>query len=257
MSLTKELLDQINRANAQKSTGPKTAPGKQRSRMNAMKHNLSGQNLMLQESEVEAYNRMSTAMLMDLNPKSEPERQIALKIIDGNFRLNRLTAIENNMFNFGLAHNEADTDHDDRLEVMVAQTRAWTERANFFDILGRYEKRLSRQLHKYQQEFERLQAVRKEQERADSHRSRNEIKRDAFNPASFGQIAPELLRGPGAYHLLNYLPPPKDLQKPAEAVSQWWHWRSCQPVFLPKTWRHNVENSQSRQSYGTSVKSIA
>src|ERR1035438_8843111 len=46
-----------------------------------------------------------------------------------------------------------DTPHDDRIEVMAAQTRAWTERATTFDTLGRYESRLSRQLLKYQDEF--------------------------------------------------------------------------------------------------------
>jgi hypothetical protein len=145
---------------------------------------------------------MGAAMLIDLKPKSEPERQIAQKIIDTNFRLNRLPAIENNLFSFGLAANETDTPHDDRLEVMVAQTRAWMERAGTIDTLGRYEARLSRQLLKYQQEFERLQTVRKEQERIDSHRSRNEIKRDQFDPASFGLP-------PGSYRILSHLPPPK------------------------------------------------
>ena len=186
MSLTKDLIKEINRANAQHSTGPKTRTGQQRSCMNAMKHNLTGQSMILLEAETEAYNRMGAAMLIDLKPKSEPERQIAQKIIDTNFRLNRLPAIENNLFSFGLAANETDTAHDDRLEVMVAQTRAWMERAGTIDTLGRYEARLSRQLLKYQQEFERLQTVRKEQERIDSHRSRNEIKRDQFDPASFG-----------------------------------------------------------------------
>jgi len=38
----------------------------------------------------QAYNRMGAAMLLDLKPKSEPERQIGSP-----FRLNRLTAIEN------------------------------------------------------------------------------------------------------------------------------------------------------------------
>ena len=209
MSLTKELIDGINRANAQKSTGPRTSIGKQRSRMNAVKHNLSGQHLMLQETELEAYNRMATSMLTDLKPNSEPERQIAEKIIDTNFRLNRLTAIENNIFSFGLTQNETDAAHDDRIEVMAAQTRAWIEHANAFDTLGRYESRLSRQLLKYQEEFERLQTVRKEQERIDKGRSHNEIKRDAFDPASFGQIAAELLADPGSYRILSHLPPPQ------------------------------------------------
>jgi len=198
------------------AAAPRSTPEKQRSRMNAVKHNLSGQSLILLETEAEAYNRMGTAMLLDLKPKSEPERQIAQKIIDTNFRLNRLTAIENNMFSFGLIHNEANTDHDDRIEVMAAQTRAWIERANSFDVLGRYETRLSRQLLKYQEEFERLQAVRKERERIDSTRSLDEIKRDEFDPGSFGKVTTALLKGPGSWHFLSHLPPPRDLQKTAD-----------------------------------------
>ena len=75
MSLTKELLSEINRLNASKSSGPRTDRGKQRSRLNAVKHNLSGQHLVLQESEVEAYNRMSASMLNDLNPKNRGEEK--------------------------------------------------------------------------------------------------------------------------------------------------------------------------------------
>jgi len=205
MSLTKQLISEINRANAQKSCGPKTRIGKQRSRMNAVKHNLSGQNLILQESEVEAYNRMSTSMFSDLKPKSEPEHQIAQKIIDTNFRLNRLTAIENNLFNFGLTQNETDTDQDHRIEVMAAQTRAWIEHAATFDTIGRYEARLSRQLLKYQQEFERLQALRKQHEFADRHRTDEQIEQDKFDPASFGPVE-------NSYRILTHLSPPKGVK---------------------------------------------
>jgi hypothetical protein len=183
MSLSKKLRDEIRRAEAAQSQ-----PCKQRALMNAFKHNLSGQNLVMQETEVEAYKRMTNAMLTDLNPKTEPERQIAQKIIDSNFRLNRLMAIENNMFNFGITANEKDTPHDDRLEVMVAQTRAWTQHANSFDILGRYEQRLSRQLLKYQEEFERLQTARKQQEKEDAPGSGERMEQTKLNPASFGKI---------------------------------------------------------------------
>jgi hypothetical protein len=206
MSSTKQLTSEINRANAQKSTGPRSVPGKQRSRLNAVKHNLSGQHLILQETEVEAYNRMSSAMFNDLNPKSEPERQIAQKIIDVNFRLNRLTAIENNLFTFGLAAHETNTDQDDRIEIMGAQTRAWIERVGTFDAIGRYEQRLSRQLIKYQEEFERLQTARRDQEFRDRNKSDEEIEEDRFDPASFRQIE-------NSYRILSHLPPPKDVQE--------------------------------------------
>jgi hypothetical protein len=207
MSLTKELIDPVRRANAEKSTGPRTANGKQRSRCNAVKHNLSGQNLILLETERVAYNRMATSMQNDLNPKTEPERQIAQKIIDTNFRLNRLTAIESNMFSFGLLDNETDTGHDDQIETMAAQTRAWIERAHSFDILGRYETRLSRQLLKYQQEFERLQAQRKS-------RPAEQIEEDPFDPASFGKLSPEFIAGPGTYRVMTPLLAPEPEKTP-------------------------------------------
>jgi hypothetical protein len=100
--------------------------------MNAFKHGLTGQSLMLQPNEMEAHNRLTTSMLSDLKPRTEPERQLAQKIIDGHFRLNRLAGVENNMFNFGLIQHTTDTDHDDRVEVMVAQTRAWIEQSHAF-----------------------------------------------------------------------------------------------------------------------------
>ena len=200
MSLTNELIDEVRR--------PKAKPaGRQRSRFNAVKHNLSGQNLILLESERVAYNRMATSMLNDLNPKTEPERQIAQKIIDTNFRLNRLTAIESNMFSFGLLENERDNDSDDQIETMAAQTRAWIERANSFDLLGRYETRLSRQLLKYQQEFERLQAERKS-------RPAEEKEQDPFDPASFGKLSPEFIAGPGTYRVMTPLLPPEPVENP-------------------------------------------
>ncbi|HEX4137718.1 MAG TPA: hypothetical protein VHY84_24125 [Bryobacteraceae bacterium] len=211
MSQVKELVDAVRRLNAQQSTGPRTPEGRQRAKFNAVKHNLSGQHLILRETELAAYNRMSDNMLKDLKPKSEPERQIALKIIDTNFRLNRMAAIENNMFSFGIVANEhGGSDNEDRIEVMGAQTRAWTQHGPLIDVMGRYEARLSRQLLKYQQEFERLQAVRKRQERIDEDKSDEEIEADRFDPASFLQNS----KDPDTYRLLSYLPPPKGWKKP-------------------------------------------
>jgi hypothetical protein len=97
---------------------------------------------------------------------------------------------------------------------MAAQTRAWIERAHSFDLLGRYETRLSRQLLKYQQEFERLQAERKKQELIDKSRSAEEIKRDAFDPASFGKLSPEFIAGPGTYRVMTPLLAPEPERTP-------------------------------------------
>jgi hypothetical protein len=179
----------INQQNSLHSTGPRTDEGKKRSKMNAVKHNLSGNHLILQEHELEAYAERTKAMLADLKPQSEPERQIAQKIIDLNFRINRITAIENNMLNFDMCANERENSSDEaRVEIMRAQTKAWKQDAQSFEILGRYEARLSRQLLQYQKEFERLQTIRKAETAAAAQTK--ETAPVNQKSASFGRPAP-------------------------------------------------------------------
>ena len=218
MSITNELRTAINRANAQKSTGPKTPAGKQRSSMNACKHNLTGHSLILQPDEMEAYNRLTSALLSELKPMTELERQTAQKIIDTHFRLNRIAGVENNIFNFGLIANSTDSPNDDRIEVMLAQTRSWIERSNSFEVLGRYEARLTRQVLQFTLELERLKANRKRQELSDSYKASHghEIKGDNFDLASFGTNAPQLVMSANSYRVLSHLPPPRPSEKPAD-----------------------------------------
>jgi hypothetical protein len=119
---------------------------KQRSTMHAFQHPRTGNNMLMQAYEVEAYRKLTDNLLAEFRPKTEIERQIAQKIIDTNFRLNRLSSIENNMLNFEMMVRETNRCEDDRTEVMHAQAQAWKEEARSFDILGRYEARLTRQL---------------------------------------------------------------------------------------------------------------
>src|ERR1039458_9530027 len=140
---------------------PKPIERRQRSTMNAFKHNITGNNMIMQEHECEKYTELSNTLLREFKCATEMERQIAQKIIDTNFRLNRLASIENNMLNFDMMTRETDSNPDDRTEVMFAQTRAWKDEAKSFDVLGRYEARLTRQLLLYRNELERMQTNRK------------------------------------------------------------------------------------------------
>jgi hypothetical protein len=186
--MNKETHALINQQNAQHSTGPKTTEGKERSKLNAVKHNLSGNHLVLQNHEYAEHQRMTTAMLADLKPQTEPERQIAQKIIDLNFRINRITAIENNLLNFDMSTNDPQSIEDEGVARMFAQTRAWKKDAQSFEILGRYEGRLSKQLLQYQKEFERLQTVRKAEAAAAAQTTQTvPVNRRV---ASFGEPAP-------------------------------------------------------------------
>ena len=64
---------EANRANAQKSTGPRTEEGKKRSSMNAVRHGLTGVVLLLTEEESSALLNFSTLMVGQLKPVGEHE----------------------------------------------------------------------------------------------------------------------------------------------------------------------------------------
>jgi hypothetical protein len=181
----------INQANARKSTGPRTPEGKQRSSLNAFKHGLTGQNMVLAKHEHEAYHLLCDRMHRDLKPKTEPEMQIAHKIIDIHFRLDRLSALESNMFNIDTEGNTNPGQPDARYAAMIGQTLAWKKDAHAFEILGRYEARLSRQLLQYQKELERLQAIRKAAAKEEEKVSKpSEAKPVNPDVASFGNPVP-------------------------------------------------------------------
>jgi hypothetical protein len=101
---------------------------------------------------------------------------------------------------------------------MVAQTRAWIEQCHPFDVLGRYETRLSRQLLRYTQEFERIQKdriARERAEREDPRGKRHENKRDHFDLASFGKTAPEMVMSANSFRVLTQLPVDSPVDSPA------------------------------------------
>jgi hypothetical protein len=151
-----------NRENATKSTGPVTPEGKQASSMNATRHGLTAQHMVLQPHEETEFNRLHNAYTNDLRPKTELERDLVLKIVDCSVRLSRISAIENNIFHLAtLEHIRTEDAQDPLMEFAIAQSRAYLERANEIDKLSRYQSRISRQMLQYTKELSRLQKERR------------------------------------------------------------------------------------------------
>ena len=171
--------------------------------------------MVMQKHEHAEHTRLIKAMLADLNPQTEPERQIALKIIDLNFRINRITAIENNLLNFDMSALEPQTVEDEGIARMIAQTRAWKKDAQSFEILGRYEARLSRQLLQYQKELERLQSVRKSEQAAALQAEENEPVK--LKSASFGETSPAYVMTASSGPESTPLSPPDPIPLPQAA----------------------------------------
>src|SRR6202049_5090667 len=84
----------VNKAKAQKSTGPRTEAGKQRSSLNALRHGLTGQTVVLPTEDHSAYQRHSQAFLDEYRPKGATEIQLVQSLLDTSWQLNRASALE-------------------------------------------------------------------------------------------------------------------------------------------------------------------
>ncbi len=158
-----------NRRNALKSTGPRTEAGKHRVSMNAFKHGLSGQNLCLQADESVPYFDLALRFIEDLRPVGVREEQLAQKVIDGNWRLNRAAAMENNLLNQDTVLEAGRLTSDDARSVaMAGQANAWRSDCagpRALESLGRHEGRIARTLSKMTAEFDALQVRRLKREK--------------------------------------------------------------------------------------------
>jgi len=67
----------INRANSEHSTGPRTEAGKQRTRLNAMRHGLTGQTVVLPEDDLEIYQKRNQEFFTEYKPKGPTEIQLS------------------------------------------------------------------------------------------------------------------------------------------------------------------------------------
>jgi hypothetical protein len=154
-----------NRANAQKSTGPRTPEGKSRSALNATRHGILSQVLHLPEEEMVAYDEFTVPYVSSLLPVGQTETELARACADLQFRLHRLSAAEHNLF--ALGHEEHgdrwDTGHP---ESHAAMTFVETLRCSKDPLatLSLYEQRLSRRflqtlnkLHQMQKERHELE----------------------------------------------------------------------------------------------------
>src|SRR5580693_10115073 len=84
----------INRANSQHSTGPRTAAGKQRSSLNALRHGLTAASPVLPSEDRSAYEDHRRSFLDEYRPATPTESQLVQELIDTSWRLNRIPLLE-------------------------------------------------------------------------------------------------------------------------------------------------------------------
>ncbi len=197
--MTSEKQIQANRRNAQRSTGPQTPQGKAAVRLNANKHSLRSQEILLPGEDVEALKELDESLRAELQPVGELENLLVDGIVAANWRLRRLRRVEAGIFAWQLyeelaeraqqeaesyVSTSADVLNDDiirdkqkhqealfKAQQMKAEQDAETatlgrtfmrdaDQANAFSKLSRYETAIWQSLYKALHELQRLQAAR-------------------------------------------------------------------------------------------------
>src|SRR5215472_12585338 len=91
----------INRQNASQSTGPITPEGKRRASLNALRHGLTGQTVVLPEEDMAAYQKHCAQFHAELKPQGLMETKTVQTIADTYWRLDRIRTMEDNLFSLG------------------------------------------------------------------------------------------------------------------------------------------------------------
>jgi hypothetical protein len=183
-----------NQRNSQLSTGPRTASGKKRACLNALRHGLLSQVVVLPGEDMNAFQLFGRTFQDDLHPSGPVEHQLVNTLITTQWRLNRFCAHETNLFALGHQENSNVIDVDDET-IHAALTAAATLRANLDSIktLGLHEQRLHKLFNSTLKTFLQLRADRLSRENRTFdqdeviHKHHKRIA-EPYDPSKFGFV---------------------------------------------------------------------
>jgi hypothetical protein len=156
----------VNRKNAARSTGPVTPEGKRRSSLNALRHGLTGQTVVLPEDDLAAYQKHCAQFHAELKPQGLLETKAVQTIADTYWRLDRIRAMENNLFSLGFHELSGELSSDDpAIHCALVQAKSLDGRGDLLARLSLYEQRLNRTLALAKAELKQLQQERTEAEK--------------------------------------------------------------------------------------------
>ena len=152
-----------NRANAQKSTGPRTEETKKIVSQNALRHCLTGQVTLMPDEDRTAHDNFCAAIVGDLAPEGALETQLAQAIAEDNWRMNRGRAVETNLFALGAfcpPGPTIDTGHN-QIDDAVRAAQVFAADPKQFHLLSLYMQRTNRDMEKTLNRLTTLKAERK------------------------------------------------------------------------------------------------
>jgi len=156
-----------DRAGSTAGQGPKAEEGKKRSSMNALRHGITGQVTTMTDEDRSAHDTFSKGLMQDLAPEGAMEVQLAQRIATDSWRLNRISAVEDNLFALGqLQHGGQACSNGPELDAALTMAHTFTQESKRLQLLSLYEQRINRAIQKNLALLQSLQAVRKAEREA-------------------------------------------------------------------------------------------
>ena len=144
-----------------RSTGPRTAAGKQRSSQNALTHGLTSRSPVLATEDPAAYQRHSRQFFDEYQPATPTETQLTQELADTAWRITRIPALE-----AALLDRAANPPTDQaRIDFDIVDAH------RALATLGLHYQRLSRQFQKAVDKLREIQAERRHDEERDLKRA--------------------------------------------------------------------------------------
>jgi hypothetical protein len=108
-----------NRANALKSTGPRTADGKSRSRLNAVTHGMTAETVVLPHEDAAAFEAERRGWIEDWKPESQTRMALVERAAAQSWRLRRCVRVETARLT--KIANQAAANYDQALDARLAR----------------------------------------------------------------------------------------------------------------------------------------
>jgi hypothetical protein len=112
---------EANRANAKRSTGPRTAEGKARASKNALAHGLTARDIVIGDEDPQEFERLRERLLNDFEPTSTLELELVERLAGLLWRLRRIPVLEGALLDARQEETSSAVETDYTLPVTVMQ----------------------------------------------------------------------------------------------------------------------------------------
>lgn len=159
---------ETNRANAAHSTGPRTADGKQKVRLNALRHGLFSSEIILPGEDRDAYELLGQMLLEAYGPADDYERDLLQTIHDTDWQIKRIRSLESSAHALGITReiDSVGPDLDPAVRQAFAAVIAYEKNPKLFDQFNRHSARLTRLRDSTRKELMNVQMARLNSEAA-------------------------------------------------------------------------------------------